>query len=94
MLYIVSSVATSKCKCRKFTHNLYIVQVMWRCGVSVTAPEGTRWSSISMPSGCEVRNVSCGATGLVWAVLWNGKALVRIGICGNNSTGDVLLLLN
>ncbi|KAL1140546.1 hypothetical protein AAG570_000476 [Ranatra chinensis] len=69
-------------------------RVMWRKGVSMTCPEGTRWNAIPIPNGCEVKQISCGATGLVWSVLWSGKALVRIGINAGNTIGDSWEVIN
>nr|CAD7402194.1 unnamed protein product [Timema cristinae] len=66
-------------------------RVMFRTGVSTTAPEGLRWSSITVPPGWEVTQISVGPTGLVWAVLWNGRALVRTGVTRENPTGDFWL---
>jgi len=63
---------------------------MFRTGVSTTAPEGLRWTSITVPPGCEVNQISVGPTGLVWAVLWNGRALVRAGVTRESPTGNVL----
>jgi len=60
---------------------------MFRTGVSTTAPEGLRWTSIPVPAGCEVKQISIGPTGLVWAVLWNGRALVRAGVTRESLTG-------
>lgn len=64
------------------------VQVMWRAGVSRTSPEGGRWTAVSTPPGCEVVSISCGCTGLVWAVLFNGRALIRGGVTGITPTGQ------
>lgn len=64
---------------------------MFRTGVSTTAPEGLRWTAIPVPSGCEVNQISVGPTGLVWAVLWNGRALVRAGVTRESPTGNVML---
>ncbi|KDR11313.1 tectonin beta-propeller repeat-containing protein isoform X6 [Zootermopsis nevadensis] len=66
-------------------------RVMFRTGVSTTAPEGLRWTSITVPPGCEVNQISIGPTGLVWAVLWNGRALVRAGVTRENPTGEFWL---
>ncbi|XP_073983179.1 tectonin beta-propeller repeat-containing peroxin 23 isoform X1 [Rhodnius prolixus] len=63
-------------------------RVMWRNGVSIISPEGSRWNAVPMPAGCEVKNISCGATGLVWAVLWSGKALVRTGVSLKTPMGE------
>ncbi|PSN51886.1 Tectonin beta-propeller repeat-containing protein [Blattella germanica] len=67
--------------------------VMFRTGVSTTAPEGLRWTSITVPPGCEVNQISVGPTGLVWAVLWNGRALVRAGVTRDSPTVVGLKLL-
>jgi tectonin beta-propeller repeat-containing protein 1 len=66
-----------------------VYQVMFRTGVSTTAPEGLRWTSITVPPGCEVNQISVGPTGLTWAVLWNGRALVRAGVTRENPTGNI-----
>ncbi|CAG2179506.1 unnamed protein product, partial [Oppiella nova] len=47
------------------------------------------WVIVEVPVGWEVNQISCGPTGLVWTVAWDGSALVRTGInrdnvCGNN----------
>ncbi|GLH00192.1 Tectonin beta-propeller repeat-containing protein [Gryllus bimaculatus] len=63
-------------------------RVMFRTGVSTTAPEGLRWQVMNVPQGCEVNQISVGATGLVWAVLWNGRALVRTGVTRDSPTGE------
>uniref|UniRef100_A0A182YKR0 Uncharacterized protein n=1 Tax=Anopheles stephensi TaxID=30069 RepID=A0A182YKR0_ANOST len=66
-------------------------RVMFRSGVSTTAPEGLRWTAVTTPSGCEVSQISVGATGLVWAVLYNGRAIVRAGITRDTLTGSTWL---
>ncbi|KAJ9585855.1 hypothetical protein L9F63_020497, partial [Diploptera punctata] len=66
-------------------------RVMFRTGVSTTAPEGLRWTSITVPPGCEVNQISVGPTGLVWAVLWNGRALVRTKVTRDSPTGEFWL---
>lgn len=60
---------------------------MFRFGVSTTSPEGQRWSAIKLTSGSEVSQVSVGVSGLVWAVLLNGKAIVRTGVTRENPMG-------
>ena len=37
---------------------------------------------------CEVSQISIGPTGLVWAVTWHGRALVRLGITRLDPTGN------
>lgn len=46
----------------------------------MNSPEGTGWLHITTPEKCEVSQISVGPTGLVWAVTWHGKALVRLGV--------------
>lgn len=72
--------------------NKKCLQVMSRAGVSRTSPEGGRWTAVSTPPGCEVLSISCGCTGLVWAVLFNGRALIRGGVTGITPTGQCALL--
>lgn len=65
---------------------------MFRTGVSTICPEGQRWTVITVPPGCEVNQISVGPTGLVWTVLWNGRALVRSGVTRDNPTGNIVVL--
>jgi hypothetical protein len=44
-------------------------------------------TAITVPSGSEVNQMSISPTGLVWAFLWNGHALVRAGVTRDNPTG-------
>lgn len=67
---------------------------MWRKGVAITCPEGTRWSCIPLPQGKEVKSLSCGVTGLVWAVLWTGNILVREGITPATPMGKILMTIS
>lgn len=60
---------------------------MFRVGTSTTCPEGQRWSSIKLANGYEVCQINIGVTGLVWAVLTIGKALVRTGVTRDNPMG-------
>lgn len=60
---------------------------MFRVGTSTTCPEGQRWSCIKLANGYEVSQISVGVTGLVWAVLTVGKALIRTGITRDNPMG-------
>lgn len=60
---------------------------MLRTEVSTTSPEGSKWNAIKLPSGCEVSQISVGATGLVWASLLNGKVIVRLGVTRDNPAG-------
>ena len=55
-------------------------RVVVRQGVTTTSPEGTGWLSINTPNNCEVGQISVAASGLAWAVTWNGKALIRLGV--------------
>uniref|UniRef100_A0A1B0GNN2 Tectonin beta-propeller repeat-containing protein n=1 Tax=Phlebotomus papatasi TaxID=29031 RepID=A0A1B0GNN2_PHLPP len=61
---------------------------MFRSGVSTTSPEGLRWTAITTPSGAEVSQISVGATGLVWASLYCGRAIVRSGVTKDSLTGE------
>jgi len=61
---------------------------MFRTGTSFNSPEGLRWTNISVPPSCEVKQISVGVTGLVWALLWTGRALVRKGVTRDCPTGD------
>lgn len=61
---------------------------MFRTGVSTKSPEGVRWTNIPFPNGCEVCQISVGPTGLVWASLIDGRAIVRIGVTRENLLGD------
>ncbi|XP_073842358.1 tectonin beta-propeller repeat-containing peroxin 23 [Musca autumnalis] len=63
-------------------------RAMFRSGVSATAPEGLRWTTIPTPPTCELAQLSVGPTGLVWAVLFNGHAIVRSGVTRENLSGD------
>lgn len=60
---------------------------MFRVATSTTCPEGQRWSSIKLANGHEVCQISVGITGLVWAVIMTGKALVRTGVTRDNPMG-------
>lgn len=60
---------------------------MFRTGVSTKSPEGARWNHISTPVGCEVHQLSVGPTGLLWATLLDGRALVRIGVTRDSLSG-------
>lgn len=53
-------------------------QLWFRAGIRQQNPEGTRWDAIQVPR--EVAQVSAGPKDLLWAVLWDGKLLVRTGI--------------
>lgn len=66
---------------------------MFRTGVSKTSPEGQRWTSIPVPSNNEVTHISVGPTGLLWAILWNGKAIIRTGITRDSITGSFNLFI-
>lgn len=61
---------------------------MFRTGVTVNSPEGLRWTAINLNAGYEISQISVGPTGLVWAVLYSGKAIVRTGIRREQPTGE------
>ena len=54
-------------------------RVFFRQGVNGNNPEGSGWLHIPTPETSEASQISIGPTGLVWAVTWQGKALVRTG---------------
>ncbi|XP_041977667.1 tectonin beta-propeller repeat-containing protein [Aricia agestis] len=66
-------------------------RVMFRAGVSATAPEGLKWINVSIPPNCDIKQISVGPTGLVWALLWTGRAIVRKGITKDNLSGEAWL---
>ncbi|KMQ88829.1 tectonin beta-propeller repeat-containing [Lasius niger] len=68
--------------------SLVVWAVMFRVGTSTTCPEGQRWSCIKLANGYEVCQISVGVTGLVWAVLMVGKALIRTGVTRDNPMGE------
>lgn len=54
-------------------------------------PEGTEW--ILLPSQSEgIINISCGPTGLVWAITWDGHAIVRTHVSRDAVYGRSLFL--
>ncbi|CAG2183194.1 unnamed protein product, partial [Oppiella nova] len=57
-----------------------IGRVIYRTGIDKFSPEGVSWVIVEVPVGWEVNQISCGPTGLVWTVAWDGSALVRTGI--------------
>lgn len=61
---------------------------MFRTGVSTKSPEGAKWIYISVPIGCEVSQLSVGPTGLLWASLLDGRALVRLGVTRDSLSGE------
>ncbi|KAK4880363.1 hypothetical protein RN001_008509 [Aquatica leii] len=63
-------------------------RVMFRTGVTSKSPEGAKWNPVSVPPGCEINQISVGATGLVWASLLDGRALVRIGVTRDSLSGE------
>lgn len=65
----------------------FFPQVMFRTGVTTKSPEGARWTSITTPVGCEVHQLSAGPTGLVWAALLDGRALIRTGVTRDSLSG-------
>lgn len=63
-------------------------RVMYRAGVSTSAPEGLKWLNISIPPNCDIKQISVGPTGLVWALLWTGRVIIRKGITKDCPTGE------
>ena len=62
-------------------------QLLYRDGIVQTCPEGTQWIRVE---GCEDLNltqISVGPSGLLWAIQWDGTALIRVGITHQNPIG-------
>lgn len=56
-------------------------QVHLRQGVRLSqCPEGTGWLHVPLPERCQACRIGVGPTGLVWALTWHGKALIRLGV--------------
>ena len=61
---------------------------MHRQGVNLTTcPEGTGWTKVETPSGCEPCQVSVSPAGVVWILTWSGQLLARSGITWDHETG-------
>ena len=63
-------------------------QVIFRSGVSRLCPEGAGWLAVATPRGSEASQVSCGPSGLTWALTWDGAALVRTGSSRDTPHGE------
>ena len=63
------------------------LQVMVRQGVDSSCPEGVKWKHVDTPPDADVTSLWVSRTGYVWAVTWDGNALVRIGVSRENPTG-------
>ena len=61
---------------------------MFRTGISTKSPEGAKWISITVPSGYEIHQLDVGPTGLVWATLSDGRALIRMGVTRDSLSGE------
>lgn len=74
-------------------HMIYCLfdKAMFRTGVSTIAPEGLRWTAIPTPAGSELIQLSVGPTGLVWAVLYNGRVIARSGVTRDRLSGEAWL---
>lgn len=62
-------------------------QVWFRSGIQHLRPEGCAWEEMAAPG--EVAQVSCGPGDLLWAVLWDGQLLVRMGISSEQPKGSI-----
>ena len=60
---------------------------IYREGVTLTCPEGSKWTKIETPAGWEPCQVSISSSGIVWILAWNGRMLARHGITWNNEMG-------
>jgi len=70
---------------------MFFFQVLFRSGLTTLCPEGIEWTHIPSPSNNEIKQISVGPTGLVWAVLWSGRAFVRTGVTRDCLTGKLIL---
>ena len=61
---------------------------MVRTGVSGQSPEGDGWEHVPNPEGHDVTSVGVGRSGRVWAVTWEGRILVRLGVSRERATGQ------
>jgi tectonin beta-propeller repeat-containing protein 1 len=60
-----------------------------RWGITHDTPEGTEWANVpTLENGQEVTSISVGPTGLVWAITYDGHALVRIGTNWETPLGE------
>ena len=67
-------------------------KVYVRRGVCRDCPEGKEWMHIPCHN-MGVINIACGPTGLVWAITWDGHAIVRTHVSRDAVYGEGLLLL-
>lgn len=63
---------------------------MVREGVDGTCPEGCGWVHVPTPSDQDVTSLCVGRSGRVWAVTWDGTAIVRTGVTRDFPTGDCI----
>lgn len=61
---------------------------MYRSGISETCPEGEEWLEIPSPQ-VSITQLSVSQTGVVWAVTWEGVAVVRTGVTYYQPTGKL-----
>ena len=58
-----------------------------RTGVCRDCPEGVDWQHIPCQD-MGVINIACGPTGLVWAITWDGHAMVRTHVSRDAVYGE------
>ena len=64
-----------------------------RGGVDGTCPEGCEWIHIATPADKDVTSVWAGRSGRVWAVTWDGSALIRTGVTRETPTGNCNMVI-
>ena len=64
---------------------VYHPQVWFREGIQPRVPEGCSWEEVGVPK--EVAQLSAGPGDLLWALLWDGNLLVRMGLSLDSPTG-------
>ena len=60
-------------------------QVWFREGIQPRVPEGSSWEEVGVPK--EVAQLCAGPGDLLWALLWDGNLLVRMGLSLDSPTG-------
>ena len=65
-------------------------KIMVREGVTGSCPEGYQWTHVETPEDADVTSLWVSRAGHVWAVTWDGAALVRSGICREYPTGKFI----
>ena len=61
--------------------------MLYREGVCHSCPEGKSWIHVDVPSDLYLVQLSVGPSGLLWAITYDGEAVVRLGISHQNPLG-------